>query len=312
MACSRSRAFISAANSSTARLRRSISFCVSASTVIVSFCSHFRGVSAALLTLPQRALLAELLGRADVRPAQIRFLRKLVVIEGTSAALSQSRQLAGDESAVMALRHWQRLPTPLLPLVTGPLLLHLRWLREELATTGDRWMLGQILERHGSLVRDTSRMLAQLGHEGTDPALSRFVRTCGGLAHLHDALVRILNDPDAAGDDRLANAALSFGPPPIPSNAIFQAITTVGELYDEGREMRHCVATRAEDILAGRCYVYRMELDGERGTLQVGIRPGGLVIDEFRLRDNGEPSPAAQKAAANWIDDLSHSLQAGD
>ena len=57
--------------------------------------------------------------------------------------------------------------------------------------------------------------------------------------------------------------------------------------------MRHCVATRADDGLAGECYVYRVNLTGERGTLQVGIRPDGLLIDEFRLRNNAEPSPAA-------------------
>jgi hypothetical protein len=215
--------------------------------------------------------------------------------------LHQVRQIAADEEMVMALRHWQRLPTPLLALARGPLLLHLHWLREELAATRNRWMLGQIIERHGSLIRDTSRMLHQLGHEHTDAALSRFARAPGGLARLHEILVRALNDPDTDVHASIANAALSFGAPPIPSNAVFQAITTVGELYDEGREMRHCVATRAEDILARTCYVYRVDVNGERGTLQVGIRPDGLVIDEFRLRNNAEPSPAAWESAVEWI-----------
>lgn len=263
----------------------------------------WREQSAELLRLPQRALLARVLDRtaADVRPAQVRFLRKLVVIEGSQQMLHQVRQIAADEQAVMALRHWQRLPTPLLALARGPLLLHLHWLREELAATGNRWMLGQIIERHGSLIRDTSRMLHQPGHEYTDAALNRFARTPGGLARLHDILVRALNDPDAEVHGSIANAALSFGAPPTSSNDVFQAITTVGELYDEGRQMRHCVATRAADILAGTCYVYRVDLNGERGTLQVGVRPDGLVIDEFRLRNNAEPSPATWKAAAEWI-----------
>jgi len=259
-----------------------------------------REQSAALLALPQRALLARLLGLEHVRPAQVRFLRKLVVMEGTSAVLSQVRRLAADETAVMALRHWQRLPTPLLALTQRPLLLHLHWLRDQLAATADRWMLGQILDRHGSLVRDTSRMLGQLGHDGSDPAVVRLARTPGGLAQLHDILVRALTDPDTANSS-IANAALSFGPPPIPSNGVFQAITTVGELYEEGREMRHCVATRADDILDGQCYIYRMELGGERATLQIGIRPEGFIIDELRLRYNAEPSPAARKAAAEWV-----------
>jgi hypothetical protein len=36
--------------------------------------------------------------------------------------------------------------------------------------------------------------------------------------------------------------------------------------------MRHCVATRARDVLAGHCYIYRVFLPNERGTLQVGIQ----------------------------------------
>ena len=61
------------------------------------------------------------------------------------------------------------------------------------------------------------------------------------------------------------------------------------------------MATRASDILAGECYVYRVKVCGERGTLQIGIKPHGLVIDEFRLRRNAEPSPAAWAAARAWL-----------
>ena len=64
---------------------------------------HCREQAGALLALLQRALLARLLGLPpDVRPAQVRFLRKLVVMEGTNGVLSQIRRLAGDETAVMA------------------------------------------------------------------------------------------------------------------------------------------------------------------------------------------------------------------
>lgn len=35
----------------------------------------------------------------------------LVVIEGSQQVLHQVRQIAADEQAVLALRHWQRLPT---------------------------------------------------------------------------------------------------------------------------------------------------------------------------------------------------------
>jgi hypothetical protein len=200
---------------------------------------------------------------------------------------------------VLLLSHWPRLPTPLLPLVPGPLLRHLHWLKERLAGTTDRWMLGQILQRYAALIRDTDRMLGQLGIDALDRTLVRACRSPEHLSILHDALVAEINSVE---DVNGVNAALSLGPAPIASEGAFQAITTLGDLHEEGRQMRHCVATRADDILAGACYVYRVELNGERGTLQLGIRPDGVVIDEFRLRDNAEPSPAAWTAAMDWIE----------
>jgi hypothetical protein len=67
--------------------------------------------------------------------------------------------------------------------------------------------------------------------------------------------------------------------------------------------MRHCVATRARDVLAGHCYIYRVFLPNERGTLQVGIQANGYVVDEFRLADNEEPSLEAWDEVELWVED---------
>jgi hypothetical protein len=248
--------------------------------------------------MPQRELLAAVLDRPVVRQAQVRFLRKIVLMAGTRATLGQIQRMAADEELVMSFRHWIRLPSGLVQLADGPLLRHLHWLRETLAGTDNRWLLGQILDHRLDLLRDTSRMLEGYHRRAAERVVAYACRDWAGVQRLHDVLV----DLGAGDDDTDLDPALSFGQPPIPSDEQFQAITTVGELVREGKLMRHCVATRAEDVLAGDCYIYRVDVDGERATLQVGIEGNRLIIDEFRLCGNGEPSPGAWRATREWLD----------
>jgi hypothetical protein len=249
-----------------------------------------------LLAGSQRELLAAVLDQPKVRTAQVRFLRRVVLMRGDSATLRWIRNTVNDEDAVMALRHWGRLPSSILDIIRGPLLPHLHWLREELAATDDPWLLGQILQPRLTLLRDTSRMLAGYARERTDLLASRFARSWAGVELVHEALLSMNEDQDLDLDD-----GRDFGPPPIPSNESFEAISTLGELRSEGQVMRHCVAVRAQDVLAGRCYVYRVNVAGERATLQLGIKPDGLVIDEFRGFNNTAPSPSAWAAVEDWI-----------
>lgn len=253
-----------------------------------------------LLGGSQRALLAAVLDQPRVREAQVRFLRKVLLMRGDRATLRRLRKAVRDEDAVMTLRHWRRLPSSLLEVVRGPLLPHLHWLREELVATDNPWVLGRILEPRLTLLRDTSRMLAGYARDRTDLLVARYAQDWAGVELVHEALLGMNEDQHVETDPDL-DPELAFGPPPIPSSEEFQAISTVGELRREGRSMRHCVAVRARDILEGSCYVYRVNVAGERGTLQVGKRPDGVVIEEFRLARNADPSPAAWAAAREWI-----------
>ena len=253
-----------------------------------------------LLAGSQRALLAAVLDQPRVRQAQVRFLRKVLLMRGDRATLRRIRNTVGDEDAVMALRHWGRLPSSLLEIARGPLLPHLHWLREELAAADNPWLLSQILHPRLTLLRDTSRMLAGFARERTDLIVERFARDWAGVELVHEALLGMNDDEELEMDPDL-DPKSAFGPPPIPSSEEFQAISTVGDLNDEGRIMRSCVAVRARDVLAGSCYIYRVNVAGERATLQLGIRPDRCFIEEFRGFRNIAPSPSAWAAAEEWI-----------
>ena len=67
--------------------------------------------------------------------------------------------------------------------------------------------------------------------------------------------------------------------------------------------MHHCVVTRAVDVVAGRCALYRVSVGSERATLELTLGPDGapVAIDEFRLACNAEPSDAAWETARQWL-----------
>ena len=219
-----------------------------------------------LLPLPQRELLAAVLDVPQVRPAQVRFLQKIALMDGEESTLRGIRDVVADEGTVMAFSHWRCLPSSLLLAAPGPLLRHLHWLRDCLAAVSNPWVLGQILEGRAELLVDTSRMLEQHAADRV-PRVVRFCRDWDGLQRLHDVAVELWGEHAGANLD----SATEFGSPPLASDQHFRAITTVGELREEGRAMRHCVATRARDVLAGKCYIYCVDVAGERGTLQVAI-----------------------------------------
>ena len=152
-----------------------------------------------------------------------------------------------DGNAVSSMRHWRMLPSNLLPLLPGPLLHRLHWLAERLGHVGERWEVDHIIGDRLPLLTDTSRLLEPYLPTVSRHLLAAHGRSFDDLCRLHNLLVLMLNsEPEATGKrDR------SLGPPPIPSNSRFQAITTLRALREEGRTMRHCVATRARDVLTG-------------------------------------------------------------
>ena len=255
------------------------------------------------LTLPQRDLLAAVLDQPTARPAQVRFLNKVTLTEGKGRTLNHLRNVVADEDTVMAFGHWPHLPSALVPLTTGVLLRRLGWLRDQMATSNNPWQIDRLLKDRIGLLIDTNRMLERLDRDGAASLVGMSCHDWMAVSRLHDVLVEFWTEEVAYEDESDLDPAQSFGLPPIPSSKQFEAITTVGELAEEGKTQRHCVSIRAPDVLDGSCYIYRVNVRGERGTLQIGTESNKRVIDEFRLRNNADPSPAAWIAAMQWVNE---------
>jgi hypothetical protein len=83
-------------------------------------------------------------------------------------------------------------------------------------------------------------------------------------------------------------------------------IVTVGRLFEEAREMQHCVADHVGKALTGKALVFHGTVHGERVTVELarGGAKGteGWTLAELRCSRNRTPGPAAVTAIRAWAD----------
>jgi len=79
-------------------------------------------------------------------------------------------------------------------------------------------------------------------------------------------------------------------------------IATAGDLYREGRAMHHCVATYADRVRGGACYVFSVRQSGERKATVSLVRDGARVlIEQVRGPCNSTPTTAIMTALRQWL-----------
>jgi len=80
-------------------------------------------------------------------------------------------------------------------------------------------------------------------------------------------------------------------------------IATAGDLYREGQAMHHCVATYADRVRDGACYVFSVRRSGERVATVSLVRDGARVlIEQVRGPCNSRPTTAIVTAVRQWLD----------
>jgi hypothetical protein len=260
-----------------------------------------------MLLKPQKSLLEWVLGGA-VNPNQVRFLSKVILTAGDRAALAGLQRVVGDRELMSKLRHWPMVPSGLLDLIVeAPEVAGLGWLREEAAAIQNDYDAARVVQRYRRLLRDTARMIGLVNAAIQEAPIDlRAYRSVKSVEMLHDRLLTVARK---LGWAKLLEADVAptqvFPVPPIPSDERFSAITNVAEIIQEAERMKHCVVTRAADVAAGVCALYRVNVAGERATLELSLGPNGepLDIDQFRLACNAEPSSAAWSVAQRWLEE---------
>jgi hypothetical protein len=91
--------------------------------------------------------------------------------------------------------------------------------------------------------------------------------------------------------------------PPLPGiKGKIIPLRSQTDLVAEGREQKNCVASYVSDVVAGRCYIYRV-LHPSRATLSISrIYDGNWGIRELEASCNREVPPATRAFVKEWLE----------
>lgn len=146
------------------------------------------------------------------------------------------------------------------------------------------------------LWRDVSRMADMLPMN-----LAKALNKCDSresLKTLHDQMVDIVN----SRKNSVFDATILFPKAPLKGNETILQITNLADLKEEGREMRHCVASYVNSILRGNSCIFKV-LAPERATLEIKTILREIRIGEFKCACNRTPSDETYQFVAGWIDE---------
>lgn len=82
-------------------------------------------------------------------------------------------------------------------------------------------------------------------------------------------------------------------------------LRTVADVVEEGRRMRHCLATRVWDAHRGEAFFFSAVVAGERLTVEVGPSGGEFHLAGLAGPRNRPPTERARAAIADWVGELS-------
>jgi hypothetical protein len=99
---------------------------------------------------------------------------------------------------------------------------------------------------------------------------------------------------------------LELPPPwfPAAKQGAFEIIpiVTAADLYREGQAMHHCVATYADRVREGACYVFSVRQSGNRvATVSLFQRGAQVLIEQVRGPCNSSPTTAIMTALRQWL-----------
>ena len=236
--------------------------------------------------------------------ATVKLLGRLRFERIGASDLTTVRELLANTALTTLLALFRRINGELLrPLLLRPSLTSLPFIRASIASPAgvDDASVRECFALAAEF-GDVERVGRRLGVR--DPtAAYRACTTAGAVRRLHDRWTERLNGMPLR--HRIEALARTYGtdtfpaPPLLGSDAIVP-ITTLADLMAEGAELHHCVGSYHEQVMSGRCYIYRV-LVPERATLEVVATAAGVVIRQIRGVCNQPVSAATVLAGEEWV-----------
>ncbi|MBM7454636.1 hypothetical protein HNR62_000465 [Oceanisphaera litoralis] len=248
-----------------------------------------------LLRQSRRQILKALTGSGS--KALVRLLGKVQLCKADLKEYRLICQALAQPEQLQPLSTWAEIPVNLLLVATDfPQLIQGRLIRPMVLTRDltPEAMRARI-RRYGRYWQDALNVARLLGMTDARIALER-CEDPQALKALHDRWTDRLNRQRFIA----VHGKVEFPPPPVPGNAHIHPILTMEDLQEEGRLMRHCVASYAHNIISGECYIYRI-MQPQRATIEVAFQNGEPVIRQVSLARNQKPDEQTWAAIRHWL-----------
>jgi hypothetical protein len=96
---------------------------------------------------------------------------------------------------------------------------------------------------------------------------------------------------------------------PLPTSTNIRLLKTVGEIFEEGDRMSHCVGTYAVGAVEGKSYIFHVDYGKESATVEVS--PGGYVKQARGPHNsNNKATKWAERVLNKWAEQLSQTENA--
>lgn len=119
------------------------------------------------------------------------------------------------------------------------------------------------------------------------------------IKNLHDRIAGEINRKDRASI--IARYGEDLPPSPLKGTKDIEHISKVGDLLDEGVEMKHCVGGYVDRVMGGGVFIYRVHAP-ERATMEVHRLPDGKFrIEQVKLWRNGKASKETLDVLMRWL-----------
>lgn len=222
--------------------------------------------------------------------AAVRLLARTELGLITNSQLQSVFQVLEDQSLVSMLHHFAK-PTPML----YPLLLKCRrWVWPQFLLMVDSCITQAESDALLSMVQDSLRMGASLPqlHSTSNKAQ---------LTRLHDRLVERYNGRTFAAEIAKLNRDYGAYPtPPIAGNEMIQPLRSWEDLVNEGREMRHCVASLHYSVMQRSTFIYRV-YGTDRLTLAIARQGDDWRISEVKSYCNRPAQICDMEKIQRWL-----------
>ena len=250
---------------------------------------------AALFTSPRVQILQAVTGINS--KASVKALARVQLNKGTGQEYHVLRHFLLRRECLQPLMHWPQIPIQALWACRKyPLLLNGRSLKNyEFSASWSTAQLQRVMEGEYRYWRDALNVARLLDISDAQIALERCTHFTD-VKILHDRWTDKVNQRSYLVSD----GGTLFPTPPLAGNADIFPILSMEDLREEGRLMRHCVASYDRDVIAGKCYLYRM-LRPERATIEVRTRKGKPELAQIALAYNQKPMATTRTAVQSWI-----------